>query len=487
MQFALFAGVVLWLYGDTLLTYARDQYHQQHFLYLWVFLALALTRTLRGPFRRRFSLGPSPRRGRDWLGAGLLLLAALLLAFSGLAGSSSGSRTSLVALLTGTALLAVPNWSIARCLLHGLLLQLCFGVPQSVWFPLTSTLQRGVATVAALPARLGWFDYQVDATVVRFPHYLLSITPECSGVGQLLTFSGIAALGVLSGAPRRGRAIGLFALAAVLAWLSNMFRVAMFVLFVGLGWTDSVDDPTWHAVLGLLVFLPFVALLVAVILKTHRPIAATYVGETHEGRVAIAWLLVPLALAGLLARASEPGPLPRPDYFPQLERPPGHELVVRAPSEESDRASYQTPWLVNARFGDAEGHYFDLLHYATNSASHLCVHNVVACMYAPDQTVRRPDSIVVAGVRWWPIELRRQPDTQTVHLYYAFETADERRDDSVWTQASVFGGRMLGESHTVRFTRVVLPGPLPPEPTEYERRVLGWVGKTATGLPTEPR
>jgi hypothetical protein len=41
------AGVaLLFVYWETLGSYLRDQHYQEHFLYLWCFLGIALTRTV---------------------------------------------------------------------------------------------------------------------------------------------------------------------------------------------------------------------------------------------------------------------------------------------------------------------------------------------------------------------------------------------------------------------------------------------------------
>lgn len=471
------AVALLVVYWQALLGYLRDQHYQEHFVYLWVFLAGALWRTLRGPFRSRFSTSSR----RDRLGVSLSLLATLLLAASAAVGSSTGMRSSLVLFLTGAVVLLVPRWGVKRCLAYGLLMQLCFGIPYSVYFPLTSELQWGVATFVSLPARLGLADYTVDATVVQFPHYQLAITPDCSGLGQLLTFVGIAALGVLSSARQPRRSVLILGLAIVLAWLSNLARVGMFVGFVAVGWTKAVDDSSLHAALGFLAFLPFVTVLVAVVLKTHVPMPMKDLPPIERGRFAIAWLLVPLLSAHFGLGRDEERDFPEPPYFAALESPPGHQLDCRAPSEEVDRAAYATRWLVNARFQRSATEYFDLLHYATRSHSHLCVHKIAACLDAPGQRVRYEPPVVIDGKAWWRISLDRESAEMSLHVYFAFEVAGERRDDSSATQFAVFRQRLLGGSWEVRLTRVVLPGPLPAAVTPYETEVLTWLGGLTSG------
>ena len=225
---ALIAAALLWVYWAGLESYLADQHYQEHFAYLWCFVALTLWRTLKGPFRSRFGL----RGKRDVFAVALVAAASILLLVSKIVGSSTGTRTSLAILLTGFAVVTLSRWSIARCLQHGGLLLLCFGLPYSFYFPLTNHLRWGVSWVIGLPARVGLADYEVVGAVVHFPHYQLEVTADCAGVGQMLTFVGIAALAVLNSTSGTCRALGMIALAVGLAWLSNLARVAV------------TDDPT---------------------------------------------------------------------------------------------------------------------------------------------------------------------------------------------------------------------------------------------------
>lgn len=94
-------------------------------------------------------------------------------------------RTALVVFVTALAVLALPAWSIGRCLAHGSLLQLCFGLSYSVYLSLTERMQWGVAQMVALPAKLGLANYEVVDAVAVFPHHQLRITADCSGMGQV--------------------------------------------------------------------------------------------------------------------------------------------------------------------------------------------------------------------------------------------------------------------------------------------------------------
>jgi exosortase/archaeosortase family protein len=382
-----------------------------------------------------------------------------------------------VVFLTGVSLLVVSAWTWRRCVLHGALMQVCFGLPYSLWFPLTAKLQWGVAAVVALPARLGLADYTVDGAVVQFPGYTLAITADCSGLGQVLTFVGIAALGVASSAANRRRTLALFAVAIVLAWLSNLARVGMFVLLVAYGAHWSIDSPFWHSTLGFLAFLPFVCVLVWIVLRTHTPLSRGFDAGLRPGRLPIVWIVAPMLAAKLLVGGAGAGEAAAPAWFAHIEQPPGHRLDVRAVSEDADKAAYDTPWLVNARFQDAAGDWFDLFHYTTHSRSHLCVHTVAACLHAPDQRARYEPPVDVGGRAWWRVALDRDDDGTSSHVYFAFEVGGVRLDDSARTQWRVFRERLFGGSWEVRFTRVVLPGPLPAEPTPRERAILGWLGE----------
>lgn len=479
LQAAVVALALLYLYRESLLGYLGDQHYQEHFVYLWGFLFLALCRSLKGPFRGRFDFAGS----RDRIGLAVVLVAYALAFLSAAAGSSAGMRTSLVLFVTGNAVLAVPQWSVKRCMMHGLLMLLCFGLPYSIYFPLTSQLQWGVASAISIPAKLGLANYTVEGAVVQFPHYELAITPDCSGLGQLLTFVGIAALGVFSSARDRKRTILVFAMAVGLAWVSNLFRVSLFVFLVAWGWTQAVDDSVWHAGMGFLAYLPFVTLMVAVLLKTHRPPPRDLARPILPGRLPIALLLLPLVGINSLLGRSASKEVPAPAYFSELSQPPGHTLLQKGPTEEGDRLAYSTPWLINARFQDGEGRWFDLLHYSTHSHSHLCVHNVATCLYVPGQQVIYGDVVMVDGKPWWPISLTREDVADSMHVYFAFEIGDERYDDSAGTQWTVFCQRLFGGSSEVKLTRVVIPGPLPTTPGEYEVQLLTWLGRlTSNGF-----
>ncbi len=473
LQAGAVVAALLIAYWDAFASYLRDQHYQEHYVYLLVFLGLALHRSLRGPFRARWGLELARDR---WA---LLGIAAATVLLSGglLAGSPTAQRSSIVIFATSFALAVVPGWTARRCVLHGLLLLMCLGLPYSLYFPLTSKLQWGVASLVGLPASLGFTDFEVRANVVVFPHYELVITPDCSGFGQLLTFLGIAALGILGSAPNRPRSVLALVLAVVLAWLSNLARVAVFVAAVGSGWTAAVDDESLHMAIGMLVYMPFVVALVWFLVRTHRPIRRDPF-QVPAGRFAVAWLASPLLAAHLAFGIGDPV-APEPAYWRDIESPPAHRLEERAPSEAWDRKAYGTPWLVNARFVDGEGRWFDLLHYVTRSRSHLCVHKVEACLFQPGAVFRYRPPVTVDGREWWRIAIEGPDAETTSHVYFAFEIGGRRHDDSNWTLWAALVARALGGDADVRLWRIVLPGPLPDQPDEYAQRVLAWIGHVA--------
>ncbi len=474
MWAALAGAALLWVYWGTLASYVRDQHYQEHFLYLWVFLALVLVRTVRGPFRSRCGAGGR----RDAIGLALIGASWMVFAAYKLGGSNIAGRTALVAFLTGVAVLALPTWNVRRCLMHGLLMQFCFGLPYSVYYPLTTKLQWGVAQFVALLPKLGLASYTVEGAVIVFPHYRLAITSDCSGVGQALTFLGIAALGVLSAARNRRRTIALLVAAVVFAWLSNLARVGLFVAMVAWGATWSIDDADWHALLGFLVFLPFVIAFVGWILRTHRPWIAAPIAPVSSGRLRTAWLAAPFVALHLWLGGDASSAFDAPAYWAGIEAPPAHRIQFRGPTEASDKVAYDTSWLVNARFEAESGSgEFDLFHYATRSRSHLCVHYVGNCLGGPDVRVEYQAPVVVDGRTWWRIALPRTDRSLDTHVYYAFEVGGERRDDSAATQFEALWQRILGGSWEVRLSRLQFPGPMPGQPTEREVAILTWLGR----------
>jgi len=470
---ALIAAALLWAYWGGLESYLGDQHYQEHFAYLWCFAALTLWHSLRGPFRGVFSLG----KKRDLVAVGLALTASLTLLVAQVTGSSTAARSSLVMVLTGLSLAVVPSWSVSRCLMHGALLQLCFGIPYSFYFPLTNKLRWGVSQLIGLPAELGLVSYEMAGPVIRFPHYDLEITSDCSGIGQLLTFTGIAALGILSSNSSAKRTVTVLLLAVVMAWMSNFVRVGVFVMCVGWGWTSTVDNPTLHSAVGFAVFLPFVVTLVWILIKTHRPLSEQGVVEAPAGRFPVLLLIAPVLLVRLLATPSVPE-LEEPRYFQQLSSPPGHQLVMNSKSAESDRKTYDTQWLISARFARSGNEWFDLFYYHTRSPNHLCVHQVSDCLGKVGQTIRYGEPFTVGGHRWWPIALDARDPADSWHVYFAFEVDGERRDDSLATQAATLMARALRGEWDVQLTRVMFPGPLPDAVSDYESEILSWITDT---------
>ena len=102
---ALTAVALAWIFWDGIARYVGDQHYQEHFLYLWCFVAVALGKTLRGPFRSRFSLTSC----RDRAGLAMVAAATVALALALTSGSSTILRSSLVVMLTGMAIWVVAS------------------------------------------------------------------------------------------------------------------------------------------------------------------------------------------------------------------------------------------------------------------------------------------------------------------------------------------------------------------------------------------
>ena len=149
------------------------------------------------------------------------------------------------------------------------------------------------------------------------------------------------------------------------------------------------------------MFLPFVAVLVGVLLKTHQPPKNDYEVRVQPGRAHIAWLAAPVLLVHVLADPTVEE-LQEPAYFAALQEPPGHELAMIAPSQEYDRAAYDTPWLVSARFQRSDAEFFDLLHFRTRTQTQLGIHQVSNCLYRPEQRVRYEPPVTIDGKRFVP-------------------------------------------------------------------------------------
>ena len=189
--------------------------------------------------------------------------------------------------------------------------------------------------------------------------------------------------------------------------------------------------------------------------------------------------MAPLLAVQLASGWTGEAPGEEPAHFAGLAQPPGHTLVMRAPSEASDRATYGTPWLLSARFARSDDAWFDLLHYRTRSRSHLCVHRVADCLGAGQSVSDREPPVDVDGQRWWRLAFDGGAEQGATHVYFAFGLGGRRCDDSVWTQLEVVRQRALGGNWDVQLTRVVFPGPMPSAPTAYEREVLTWLGREA--------
>ena len=208
---ALACVALLLVYHEPIAVYVQDQHYQSHFLFLWVFCGVALYRAAK---HRVFGSVRCDRRAL--LGLGALAIAVLLLHAGLVTGASTLQRLSLVATFAGMALLAWRGISARRCLGCALFMLLCFGVPYSAYFQLTQVLLLGIRGWLDVPCWLGLASYRVEDLTIVFPHYRLTITGDCSGMNQLVTFLGLAFLGTLTSVPSWRRTLSLFGLAGAL-------------------------------------------------------------------------------------------------------------------------------------------------------------------------------------------------------------------------------------------------------------------------------
>ena len=434
---------------------------------LWLLFAAAMVRGLHGPIRGIATC----RCARDFAAFVTLGCACAVLALGLLTGSSTLQRTALAITFFGVAALALPATAWLRCAGFAGFLLLCFGVPYSAYFALTKYLAHGLGFWLALPA--GVLDYRVEGLTAVFPHFRLTVTGDCSGFNQLVTFLAVAALGILVAAGNHKRSLRLVLLATGLAYAANVVRIYVLLALVAGGATSFVTDDTWHQITGLAVDLPFLVCLVWVIFKSHVATTARNVvpPATRRG--------VPLVLVGVvqfllvLWLDSAAAPDPRaPAWLSLATAPPQGRLVQHAISEEREKVSYGTPWLVNARYTGDDGTSFDLFVFETRSRQHLNVHSVANCLEAGGSEFRYGAPFELDGRLLYPFEIRGPGGAR--HGCYLFRVGGEDRDDTWRTQFAVLRARLAGGVPAIGMVRVIFPGastsPLP----AAELRVLRW-------------
>lgn len=463
------AAMVLLAFSASLLAYAQDTYYQSHFVFLWVFFAAAIWKAGRAHLRWRVSLASL----RDAAGFGAWILALGLLHVGLVTGSSTAQRLALSVTFLAFGLLALRGWGTARCFAYAAFAVLCFGLPYSAYYELTERFRSSFMFLLEALGNTGLFDYRVEGVVLVFPHYRLAITPDCSGFNQLITFLGLAFLGTLTGRPSLRRALLLFCAGAVLAYVSNLFRVLVFVVCVACGQTTVIENENLHAIVGFIAYAPFILAFLWLILRTHRPRAAAAAPAQTRRRLPIGALAVPFLLVWLADHAQPPPSGEPPAYMEGVLAPPGHAVVARAHTEEWESSAYDTPWLVNARFAasDKSGS-FELFAYLTRSRGHLAVHQISNCLSVPGFDVVYGPPVVVEGRTFWSVDLIGKG--KRYHGYYAFWVDGEDCDDSLATQLRVFAKRLSSGLEEVGLTRFLLQGPLPETPSAYGRALLGW-------------
>lgn len=461
------------VHAEPIARYAGDQHYRTHFAVLWVLFAIAAWKGLRGPFRPLAGL----RSARDLCGWASLVVACCVLAIGALTGSSTLQRTALAGTFFGLTCLSLPANGMLRCAGFAGFLLLCFGVPFSAWFAITKQLARGLELWLALPA--GLLGYRVEGLSAVFPHFRLTVTGDCSGFNQLVTFLAVAALGLLVGASSARRTLGMVVLAILLAYVANVARLWVLLVLVACGVTRSITDDTWHQGIGFLVDLPFLVLLVAILLRTHRVVPSPALGPPTPMRgIPVALVgLVQLGLVCWLDAAAPVDPTP-PAWFARANAAPGARVLVRAASEEREKVTYGTPWLVNARFANESGGTFDLFAFETRSREHLNVHTVANCLEAEGGEFRYGTPLDLDGRRLYPFAIRTASGER--HGWYLFRVAGEDRDDTWRTQLAVLRARAFGGVPAIGMVRVIFPGAGAQEPAAYEAVVLRWAAELMT-------
>lgn len=459
-------GLLLAAFADAVADYLADPHYRGHFLFLWVFFGAALFRCGRHAFVGR---APLDRRGVLAL---WMLLAAVLLQWAGLAtGSGTVQRLALVAAAGALLVLAGRGFTLGRCAALTAFAIWCFGVPFSVYFGLTRLFRNAyVALLQALPTLLP-LDYRIDGATLHYGGYALAITQDCSGFNQVVTFVGLAFVGALTGRAGARRVVLLFVAAIGFALTANLTRLLVFVVLVGRGVTAAVDDPSLHQLVGFVALSPFVLAFIALILRTHRPLRLPRARPVGGGLPVIAAVLPFVVLRALFGALPPPAPLARPDYVTALQTPPGFHLQRHADSEELERRTYDTPWVLNATFAGDDGLQMEVFAYLTSSRQHLNVHRIANCLDVPGTEVRYGPAIEIDGRTFWSVQLDGE---QPWHGFYSFWVDGADRSDGIGTQVGVFVQRLTGGARVVGLTRLLLPGalrmPLPPA----ERDLLRW-------------
>ena len=459
-------------------TYVSDHHYQSHFLFLWAFFAAALIKTGRGRFAARICRGP-----RGVAGSVLAVLALALFHAGLVTGSSTAQRLAVVVTFVALLLLVAVGWSPRRCLGWGAFALMCFGVPYSAYFALTRIFRQSFMFVLEALPRFTPLQYEVQGLALHFDGYHLSITPDCSGFNQLVTFFGLAFLGSLTARPALRRTALLFVVGAVLAYASNVARIVGFVVLVGLEQYQFIEDPDLHSVVGFVAYAPFILGFIWLILRTHTPTASRPrgEGEAELTRLPAVALLVPFVALRLLHLAEPEVSTQEPRFMVGVDAPPGYQMLRRSPSEGLERDTYETPWLLNAAFGGPGRPAFELFSYLTRSRRHLAVHQISHCLDVPGTEVVYGDPIEVAGRTFWTLELISE--NSWYHGYFAFWVDGEDFDDQFGTQLEVFSRRLLGGGvQEVGLTRFLMPGPLQRPLSAADRALLAWRAGQLNGV-----
>jgi len=467
-----------------LLTYAKDSFYQSHFLFLWILFAAALIRsTWAGPTTR---LDVRDRRHR--VGIAIGVLAFLTYCVSARTGSSTVERIALVLSFTAFATFALRQWSAWRCAGYAAFALLCFGVPYSVYHPLTKQFRDSFVALLRRWQVLSGQPFKVDGYNVVFPDFSIAITEDCSGLNQVVFFLALAFLGSLSGRARPGRTFFLFVSALLLAYASNLVRVLVFITLAHHSQLQFFDSGWRHELMGVVVYAPFIFAFVGLILWTHRPRPPPTLPAPVVAGPSLAWLIAPflvVAIVSTLPATQEPRDAER--WIAEIAQVPDWRLVRHSPTEAVEQDLYDTPCLLNAAFEAVDGsrETVQIFSYVTSSTNQLAVHQVKNCIERSTSVVRYGPRVPISGRSFWTIE-SVDPEI-SLHGYFAFTIDGEDLDDSMQTSSKVLWRRVLGRAPDVEFMRILFPGPLPAELPERERAILQWRAQLLQRRSTENR
>jgi exosortase len=265
-QFAVLAGLMLWLYASTLLHLVVQWWRDPNFSHgFFVPLFSAFVIWQERPRLARLKLQPS------WWGL-LLLAFGMGLLLIGLMGAELFlSRFSLLLALAGMTVLFL-GWNLLRALLFPLaFLALMIPIPAIVFNQVTFPLQLLASQAAS--TTLPWMGVPVlrEGNVIVLPAMALQVAEACSGIRSLMSLTTLAVIyGYLM--ERRVSVRVLLALASLpIAVAANSLRVIGTGLLVQY-WDPDKAQGFFHEFQGWLMFVASLFMLYLL----HRAVCAIW-------------------------------------------------------------------------------------------------------------------------------------------------------------------------------------------------------------------